>query len=145
MSDETESLEAGSNEENGPKALREALAKANKKNAEFEAKLAEFEEAKLKVDIAAALKEAGVNEGLAKFYTSKDASAEAVKAWVTENATLFGLQQEAPVDEAKADAAAKVQAVLGQALPVAGKTLEDQQQRWANATDEELFKDIIFG
>jgi hypothetical protein len=126
----------------GPKALRDALEKANKERTELAAELAKFRASQRQSDVAKALKDAEVNEGLAKFYTSEDSSPEAVQAWVKENSALFGLQTQAPVDAAQAAAATQIQQVLGQAPAQTGNTLEDQRNRWANASDEDLFKGV---
>jgi hypothetical protein len=128
--------------DDGPKALRDALAKANARATELEAQVKKFAESQRQGDVAKALKDAGVNEGLAKFYSGDDSSPEAVTAWVKENSALFGLQTQAPVDTAAAAAAATIQQVLGQAPAPTGNTLEDQRARWANASDEDLFKGV---
>jgi hypothetical protein len=130
-----------------PKALREALDKANERAAAAE-KLASEALGRLRQgDVARALKDAGVNEGLAKFYSGDDSSPEAVTAWVKENSALFGLPTQQPVDDqqaAQAAAATQIQQVLGQAPAPTGNTLEDQRNNWLNASDDELFKGVQF-
>jgi hypothetical protein len=131
----------------GPKALRDALEKANKERAELAAELEKFRASQRQGDVARALKDAGVNEGLAKFYSGDDSSPEAVTAWVKENSALFGIPVQAPVDDAQAAqaaAAGKIQQVLGQAPAPTGNTLVDQQSHWQNASDKELFGDFTF-
>lgn len=93
MSDETEfEFENESQgKADGPKALREAYDKKAAEVADLQKRVASFEALARKTTLADAFREKGVSEKLAKFYDKDDLSPEAVDAWLSENAEVFGL------------------------------------------------------
>lgn len=95
------------------KDLRRQLKEANKRAAEADAVVAEANKVKRSQSVAEALRAKGVRPELAKFYTNEDASADAVGAWVTENAELFGIDTDSGADDetvAAADAVSRASA-----------------------------------
>lgn len=70
----------------GPKALREALKKEAQRRKELEAELNAVRTKQREVEVKEKLKAAGLPEGAAKFA----AGAEDVEAWINENRGLFG-------------------------------------------------------
>lgn len=84
--------ENGSNDSDLVKNLRKQLKAAQKEKTDAQARINEFEAAKRKSTVAETLKKRNAPEGLSKFFTGDDASAEAVDAWLTENAELFGIE-----------------------------------------------------
>lgn len=100
----------------GPKALRDALAKANKRAEEAEKaaqdiaeKFAALEKAQKSQSLTQLLTAKGVNPKLAK-WLDKDGvepSEEAVDAWIEENGEFFNIKPSAPADNG-ADSASEL-------------------------------------
>jgi glutamyl/glutaminyl-tRNA synthetase len=87
--------------------LRKQL-KAIKKERDDLASVAEqFQTEQRKRSVSEALKAKGA-EKYAKFYTSEDSSPEAIDAWVSENADLFGIEIPSAEDDETATAAARI-------------------------------------
>lgn len=106
--DNDDSNEQQTQEADGPKALREALKKANREREELAEKVAKFEAAQREQALTNKIREAGLPEGAAKF-AAKDLSEvtdDAVAAWVEENRSLFGGVVENTTQEAEGSSAA---------------------------------------
>lgn len=89
---DNDSDEQQTQQADGPKALRDALEKANRERKELAEKVAKFEEAQKAQTLANKIAAAGLPEGAAKFAARdiQDVTDEAVAAWVEENKPLFG-------------------------------------------------------
>lgn len=85
------------------KQLRKADRAKEKRIKEMEAELNAYRSEKRSQTISQVLETEGVPTKIAKFIPSDVTDPEAVKAWLNENADIFGVarpQQEPPVDEA---------------------------------------------
>ncbi len=94
MSDWTEDADLnelleGNGGNNTIKALREKIKADNAAMKELQQEVASLRNHQKADLVGSALKSAGINPDVAKFYTG-DANPTAVSAWVTENAALFG-------------------------------------------------------
>jgi hypothetical protein len=97
--------EGGSDDSNLVKDLRKQLKEAKKAREEADLIIAEANKVARSKSVADSLTAKGVRPELAKFYTAEDASSDAVNAWVTENAELFGIDTDDGADEATREAA----------------------------------------
>lgn len=90
--------------QDGPKALREALEKANKALAESNAKIAEFEKEKRTASVSKLVQEKGLNPGVAQFIPADADPSE----WLEANASLFapggGVEAEQPAESVASQA-----------------------------------------
>lgn len=85
------------------KQLRKADRAKEKRIKEMEAELNAYRSEKRNMTISQVLENEGVPTKISKFIPSDITDPEAVKAWLNENADVFGVarpQQEPPVDEA---------------------------------------------
>lgn len=87
----------------GPKALRDALKKAQKQNEQMQAQLAELTKAQRDRSIKDALTASGYNPALAKFIPSDVQDADGAQAWLNELtqaiAPAGGSQDDTPVSQ----------------------------------------------
>lgn len=79
----------GTGGNNTIKALREKIKADNDAMKELKQEVASLRQARTAEVVGNALKSAGINPDVAKFYQG-DANPTAVQAWVSENAALFG-------------------------------------------------------
>lgn len=77
----------------GPKALRDALKKAQKQNEQMAAQLAELTRAQRDRSVKDALTSIGANPAIAKFIPSDVSDADGVQSWLNDNRDLFNLPQ----------------------------------------------------
>jgi len=89
------------------KDLRKQLKQAKKDRDDLAAIAEQFKAEQRKAAVSEALKARGARPELAKFYTGDEASPEAVTAWLTENAELFGIPAETTPEDAQRQAAAE--------------------------------------
>lgn len=98
----------GSENDEGPKALREALEKANKELAALRKEREDAEKAKRDESLATILKSKGLKESAAAHYTG-EASEDAVVKWATD----IGLLSAEEENDENAEAARRAAAVSG--------------------------------
>lgn len=130
------------------KDLRKQLRAAKKASEEKDARLAELESRERKASVADVLKSRGARPEIVKFYTGEDTSADAVNAWLTDNAELFGIDtSDDGIDDETADAVEKVERTSSKAKPQTGglQAIHDRIQNAGSRDDlragwEELMK-----
>lgn len=121
--DEVDEFEG--NEDTGPKALREALKKANAELKALREENATFKQESRKTTVAAVLAAKGLPAKLAGLYTGEPDEAS-VDAWATEYADVFGIpatppaQTEGASPEAQAQYEAMNRAQSAGSAPVEG-------------------------
>jgi hypothetical protein len=122
------------------KDLRKQLKQAKKDRDDLAAIADQFKAEQRKTAVSDALKARGARPELAKFYTGEEASPEAVTAWLTENADLFGIPSETTPEDAQRQAAAERISNATATAPVQSLgTEQDLQYKLAHAkTREEL-------
>lgn len=107
MSDDT--LNSDVNDaDNSPKALREALEKANKKNAELQKFVEEVQAEKRNAQLTEILRSKGLKESVAKHFTG-EVSEENVISWATD----LGLLGTEEAKDANSEAAARASLAAG--------------------------------
>lgn len=127
------------NDSNLVRDLRKQLKAAKKAQDETQARLAEFEAQARKASVADVLKSRGARPEIAKFYNGDDTSPEAVNAWLTENAELFGVDTSADeIDDETASAVEAVDRVSAKAKPKTGGSLQELIERMKSASPEEF-------
>lgn len=125
------------NDSNLVKDLRKQLKAAKKASEETQARLAEFEAQARKASVADVLKSRGARPEIAKFYNNDDTSPDAVNAWLTENAELFGVDtSDDGIDEETAEAVERVERASAKAKP-RNNTLDAINDRIRNASSRE--------
>lgn len=123
--------------------LRKQLKAAKKEAAEAAAIASEFRAAQRQTSVAEALKAKGADPRFAEFYAGEDSSEEAVNAWITSRADLFGIDTSDPVDEGTARAAAAIsQASANAPAPNLG-TPADLNARLAGAKSREEYSQVL--
>lgn len=133
--EETESQNTG-------KGLRAQLEKALETNKALQAQLSEFQTKARVAEVTEVLAAKGVNLKIAKFVPSDVTGEEAINAWLTDNADVFGFEvSETPVStepnvEPSAVASAKRIQSLGQ-QSVSPAQADDLTARIANAKSAE--------
>lgn len=85
--------------ENGPKALREALASQKKIAEEALKELKTLKEENRTRTVTDALKNSGLPEKVAKFVPTDASTPEAVNAWLAENGEVFGYKPQAAEEQ----------------------------------------------
>lgn len=122
------------------KDLRKQLKQAKKDRDELAALADQFKAEQRKTAVSEALKARGARPELAKFYTGEEASPEAVTAWLTENADLFGIPAETtPEETQRQQAAARISNATSSTPVQSLGTEQDLQYELAHAkTREEL-------
>ena len=109
--DEDDFVNEEAEADNGPANLRKALKRAEKEKKELSEQLAQIQSDLRSRSVKEVLASKGVPEKVAKFIPGDISTPEAVDAWLTENADVFGFQpagtEPAPTsEETKANVAA---------------------------------------
>ena len=109
--DEDDFVNEEAETDNGPANLRKALKRAEKEKKELSEQLAQIQSDLRSRSVKEVLASKGVPEKVAKFIPGDISTPEAVDAWLTENADVFGFQpagtEPAPTsEETKANVAA---------------------------------------
>ena len=109
--DEDDFVNEETETDNGPANLRKALKRAEKEKKELSEQLAQIQSDLRSRSVKEVLASKGVPEKVAKFIPGDISTPEAVDAWLTENADVFGFQpagtEPAPTsEETKANVAA---------------------------------------
>jgi len=109
--DEDDFVNEEAETDNGPANLRKALKRAEKEKKELSEQLAQIQSDLRSRSVKDVLASKGVPEKVAKFIPGDITTPEAVDAWLTENADVFGFQpagtEPAPTsEETKANVAA---------------------------------------
>jgi len=109
--DEDDFVNEEAETDNGPANLRKALKRAEKEKKELSEQLAQIQSDLRSRSVKDVLASKGVPEKVAKFIPGDISTPEAVDAWLTENADVFGFQpagtEPAPTsEETKANVAA---------------------------------------
>lgn len=125
-----------------PRGLREHNDQLKQENAEMRDRLAKLETTNRQRVIAETLSRRGLNPGIAEFVPSSiEATEESVTAWVTEKASVFGLQVAPPPQERQpqqqADPFRRMAAVEQGGQPTIG--MDALAQVEAAQNEEELF------
>lgn len=131
------------------KQLRRAQRQAEKRNKELEAELQSLRSVQRESTVSRILESEGISPKIAKFIPAEVSDAEAVKAWLNENAEVFGFQQEAapvsqqPLEEVDYNAWRNMTDVLEDALPYSGGDQQYEMIRGAQS-QEDLLR-MIYG
>lgn len=113
-----ESEDAGESQKN---PLRPILRQKEKELKEALARLNKFEAEQRKGTVAELIEKAGGDPRYAKFYTSDDASEDAVKAWIQSESELLGVKApDEPVVEPTADAVRSIAQSIASTPPPQG-------------------------
>lgn len=117
--------------------LRKQLKAIKKERDEFASVAEQFQTEQRKRSVTEALAAKGA-EKYAKFYTSDDSSPEAIDAWVSENADLFGIEIPTAEDTETARAAAQISQASARAKqPTLGTPNDLQAEMQAAKTPAE--------
>ena len=130
------------------KQLRKAQKEAEKKAKALEAELQSLRSVQRESNITRILESEGISSKIAKFIPAEVSDAEAVKAWLDENAEVFGYQKEVPqqrqaMSEEDVNAWRNMSEVLEDALPYDNSDTQYDTVRNAQSYDDMLR--LIYG
>lgn len=131
------------------KQLRKAQKEAEKKAKALEAELQSLRSVQRESNITRILESEGISSKIAKFIPAEVADAEAVKAWLDENAEVFGYQKEVPQQPQRAMSEDDINAwrnmsdVLEDALPYDNSDTQYDTVRNAQSYDDMIR--LIYG
>lgn len=121
------------------KDLRKQLRAQKKLLDEATTELSTHRSEKRSANVAKLLKESGADPRYSKFYTSEDASEEAVKAWIESEAELLGVKEPETPDP-NADQIERISSAVADAPPDRSTALAAQVEAMRNAKTREEFE-----
>lgn len=144
--DEDETPKQSASNDNLVKQLRKQLKAEQRRAKELEEQYQSVAKVQRESSIKSILSEYGLNPNVAKFVDSNiEPTADALKQWIDENGSLFGLQQQAQQSEQVApNLAARRQIDAATANALSPELADDIALRISQATDPEALMQMLY-